>query len=179
MTSRMHGPQQALPQFISALVLAGLLLVAGNAACAETIVGRVVGIADGDTVTVLDASKTQHKIRLAGIDAPEQKMPFAKCAKEHLSDLVFSKDVEVQTSKKDRYGRWVAIILVDGFDANLAMVKAGMAWHYKQYEREQSAPDRQLYANAENQARSQRSGLWRDDNPTPPWEYRKERRGGQ
>ena len=166
-------------RLISALILAALLLIAGNAALAETIVGRVVGIADGDTVTVLDSEKSQHRVRLAGIDAPERRMPFGQRSKEHLSDLVFSKDVNVDTSKKDRYGRWVGVIFVDGVDANLAMVTAGMAWHYKQYEREQSASDRQLYANAENQARSRRAGLWLDPNPTPPWEYRKERRGGQ
>lgn len=179
MTSRMHATRTALPRLLSTLLLAGLLLVAGNAACAGTILGRVLGISDGDTVTVLDADRTQHKIRLAGIDAPERRMPFGQRAKEHLSDLVFGKDVNVETSKKDRYGRWVAVIFVDGFDANLAMVAAGMAWHYKQYEREQSASDRLLYANAENQARSRQAGLWRDDNPTPPWEYRKEQRNGQ
>ena len=89
-----------LPRLLSALMLAALLLVAGNAALGETIQGRVVGIADGDTATVLDSSKTQHKIRLAGIDAPERRMPFGQRAKEHLSDLVFGKDVNVETSKK-------------------------------------------------------------------------------
>ena len=175
----MHAPRTVLPRFISALFLAGLLQVASGAALGDTILVKVVGVTDGDTVTVLDASKTQHTIRLAGIDAPEKKMPFGQSAKEHLSDLVFSKDVKVETSKKDRYGRSVGNIFVDGRDANLAMVTAGMAWHYKQYEREQSASDRQLYASAEEQARSLRAGLWRDDNPTPPWEYRKERRGGK
>lgn len=165
-------------RFVSTLILAGLLQLAGGA-LADTILGKVVGITDGDTVTVLDASKTQHTIRLAGIDAPEKKMPFGQRAKEHLSDLLFSKDVEVETSKKDRYGRSVGSIFFNGRDANLAMVNAGMAWHYKQYQTEQSPADRLIYANAEEQARSRRAGLWRDDNPTPPWEYRKERRGGK
>ena len=111
-TNRMHATRTALPRLLSTLLYAGLLLVAGNAACAETFLGRVVGISDGDTVTVLDADKTQHKIRLAGIDAPERKMPFGQRSKEHLSDLVFGKDVNVETSKKDRYGRSVAVIFV-------------------------------------------------------------------
>ena len=179
MTSPLHPSQAALPRLLSTLILAGLLLVAGHSALAEAIVGRVVSIADGDTMTVLDANNTQHRIRLAGIDAPEKRMPFGQRAKEQLSELVFSKDVNVETSKKDRYGRSVAVIVVDGADANLAMVTAGMAWHYKQYESEQSTTDRQFYASAENQARSRRDGLWRDDNSTPPWAYRKERRSGQ
>ena len=178
MKNRMHARGMALPRLLSTFILAGLLLVLGHAALADTIVGRVVGISDGDTVMVLDADNIQHRVRLAGIDAPERRMPFGQRAKEHLSDLVFGKHVEVQTGKKDRYGRSVGIIFVDGFDANLAMVTAGMAWHYKQYDREQSAPDRQLYANAEVKARSRQAGLWLDHNPTPPWDYRKERRGG-
>ena len=178
MKNRMHARGMALPRLLSTFILAGLLLVSGHGALADTIVGWVVGISDGDTVTVLDADNTQHRVRLAGVDAPERRMPFGQRAKEHLSDLVFGKNVEVQTGKKDRYGRSVGIIFVDGFDANLAMVTAGMAWHYKQYDREQSAPDRQLYANAEVKARSRQAGLWLDHNPTPPWDYRKERRGG-
>ena len=180
MTRNFKLPRMALTlRFALALVLAVLLQVAGGTARADTILGKVVGITDGDTVTVLDASKIQHKIRLAGIDAPERKMPFGQRAKGHLSDLVFSRDVEVETTKKDRYGRSVGNIIVDGRDANLAMVAAGMAWHYKQYEREQSASDRKLYASAEEQARLWRVGLWQDVNPTPPWEYRMERRGGK
>ena len=179
MKGHLCWPRTALPRFISALILAVLLQAAASAASADTILGKVVGVTDGDTVTVMDASKTQHTIRLAGIDAPEKRMPFGQRAKEHLSNLVFSKDVKVETRKKDRYGRSVGIIFLDERDANLAMITAGMAWHYKKYEREQSASDRQLYANAEGQAKSRRDGLWRDDNPTPPWEYRKERRGGQ
>lgn len=170
MTSHMHASQATLiPVFfrlMSALVFAALLLVAGHAALVGTITGRVVGIADGDTVTVLDSEKTQHKIRLGGIDAPKRNM-------------VFGKHVEVRTSKKGRYSRWVGVIFVGGVDANLAMVTAGMAWHYRRYAREQSDSDRRLYANAEVQARSWRAGLWLDHNPTPQWEYRKERRNGQ
>ena len=135
--------------------------------------GRIVGISDGDTVTLLDADKRQYKIRLTGIDAPKKKMPFGQRSKEHLSDLVFSKDVQVETEKLDRYGRTLGKILLDQKDINLAMINAGLAWHYKKYEKDQSRSDRLLYAHAEDQARQQRFGLWRDPNPTPPWDWRK------
>ena len=138
--------------------------------------GRIVGISDGDTVTLLDANKRQYKIRLTGIDAPEKKMPFGQRSKEHLSDLIFSKDVLVETEKLDRYGRTLGKILFDRNDINLAMINAGLAWHYKKYQKDQSRSDRLLYAHAEEQARQHRLGLWRDPNPTAPWEWRK---GGQ
>lgn len=140
---------------------------------AETIQGKVIGIADGDTITVLDQSKTQHKIRLAGIDAPEKGMPFGQKSKEHLSGLVAGKQVTVETTKLDRYGRNVGKVLVEGLDANLAQVEAGFAWHYKAYQREQSVVDRQTYSKAEEHAREARKGLWLDREPVPPWEWRK------
>ena len=86
--------------------------------------------------------------------------------------MVFSKSVTVETGKTDRYGREVGKILIDGKDANLEQVQRGMAWHYKAYEREQSANDLKLYDDAENEARTARRGLWRDADPVPPWEFR-------
>lgn len=152
-----------------------LILLSATVA-ADTFQGRVVSIADGDTVTVLDASQTQHKIRLMGIDAPEKKQPFGQHSKQHLSDLVFNKQVSVEYSKQDRYGRTVGKVLVNGVDANLEQVKAGMAWHYKAYQREQSAGDRVAYARAEEQAREGRLGLWFDSDPTAPWDWRREQK---
>lgn len=153
------------------LVLIGTFLLSG--AChSDTLSGRVVSVADGDTVTVLDSTNTQIKIRLMGIDAPEKKQAFGTRSKESLSALVFDKQVTVQLSKKDKYGRTVGKILVNGIDANLEQVKAGMAWHYKQYQREQSTNDRASYAQAEEQARSAKAGLWADSDPTPPWDWR-------
>lgn len=139
---------------------------------AETIEGRVVGVADGDTITVLDATKTQHKIRLSGIDAPEKKQAFGQRSKQSLSDLVFNHAVQVETTKRDRYGREIGKVLVGGLDANLEQVKRGMAWHYKAYQREQSKEDRVTYAAAEDVARGTRVGLWRDEQPVAPWEFR-------
>jgi endonuclease YncB( thermonuclease family) len=98
---------------------------------AETLTGRVVGVADGDTITVLDANRQQHKIRLAGIDAPEKAQPFGDRSKQNLSALVFDKQVVVESNKQDRYGRTVGKVLVNEIDANLAQVKAGMAWWYE------------------------------------------------
>lgn len=157
------------------LLLAASLLFA-NTSTADTLHGRVVGVADGDTVTVLDATHTQWKIRLTGIDAPEKKQAFGNKSKEHLSNLVFNKQVAVDYTKQDKYGRTVGKILVDGVDANLEQVKAGLAWHYKQYQREQSPDGRIAYAQAEEQARAAKRGLWVDTDPTPPWDWRHQRK---
>ncbi|MBW8469725.1 MAG: thermonuclease family protein [Thiobacillus sp.] len=155
----------------------GVLFV--SSAWSETIRGKVVAIADGDTITVLDAQRVQHKIRLAGIDAPEKKQAFGQRAKEHISALVFSRSVDVDAEKKDRYGRAVGKVMVDGQDVNLAMVVAGFAWHYKRYEREQSASDRQIYSRAEEDSRQARRGLWQDTDPMAPWDWRKASRNGK
>jgi endonuclease YncB( thermonuclease family) len=140
----------------------------------QTLTGRVVRIADGDTVTVLDATNTQHRIRLQGIDAPESHQAFGTQSKKSLSDMIFDKDVSVLYDKTDQYGRLVGTILLNGKDINLEQVKAGMAWHYKEYEREQSPEDRELYARAEDEARSARRGLWVDANPVEPGEFRRD-----
>lgn len=100
-----------------ALALGACLLTLASEA--DTLTGRVVGVADGDTVTVLDASKVQHKVRLSGIYAPEKSQPYGQRSKAHLSDLVFDQRVEVDSSKTDRYGRLVGKIVVQGRDANL------------------------------------------------------------
>src|SRR5256885_3189455 len=143
---------------------------------AETMAGRVVRIADGDTVTVLDAMNTQHRIRLQGIDAPESHQAFGTQSKKNLSDLIFDKEVTVVYDKIDQYGRLVGKILLNGKDVNLEQVKASMAWHYKEYEREQSPEDRELYARTEDEARSARRGLWVDASPIQPGEFRREER---
>lgn len=156
------------------LFAASLLLV--HASAADTLQGRVVGVSDGDTVTVLDDSNTQFKIRLMGIDAPEKKQAFGSRSKESLSALVFNKQVMVEYNKKDKYGRTVGKIIVDGVDANLEQIKAGMAWHYKKYEKEQSVDDRSIYAKAEDGARGEKRGLWFDSEPTPPWDWRKQQK---
>lgn len=159
-------------RFVRPLLLVGAFLLAAQGVQAGTIEGRVIGIIDGDTITVLDSSNKQYKIRFAGIDAPEKNQPYGQKAKEHLSDLVFNRQVTVETEKKDRFRRPVGKVLVDGRDTNLAMVEAGYAWHYKKYQAEQSPDDRLLYDSAEREARTARRGLWSDPDPIPPSEWR-------
>jgi len=140
----------------------------------QTLTGRVVRVADGDTITVLDSSNTQHRIRLEGIDAPESHQAFGTQSKKNLSDMVFDKDVTVIYQKTDQYGRLVGKLVLDGKDINLEQVKTGMAWHYKDYEREQAVADRELYARAEDEARAARRGLWQDADLVEPSSFRKE-----
>lgn len=159
------------PFFVAKLlILSALLLV--SPLQAATIQGKVVSVADGDTVTILDATHQQVKIRLAGIDAPEKRQPFGSRSKENLGRLVFGKNVTVDTTKQDKYGRTVGKILVNGVDANLEQVKSGLAWHYKKYESEQPQRDRAIYAQAEIDARSKKAGLWSDAAPVAPWDFR-------
>ena len=142
-------------------------------ALADSLTGKVVKITDGDTLYVLDANYKQHKIRLAGIDAPERKQAYGLASRKHLLSIVAGKQVTIEYQKRDRYGRIVGKVLLDGIDVCLAQVKAGFAWHYKKYQHEQSLEDQRLYADAEIRAREERLGLWRENNPNPPWEYRR------
>lgn len=161
---------------ISRRLIAFLALVVAPLASAETITGRVVRIQDGDTVTVLDAGKVQHKVRLAGIDAPERAQPFGQVSRRHLSSLVHGKDVELDCGKVDKYRREVCVVLLDGEDVNRQQVSAGLAWWYKKYADEQSPRQREEYEAAEVDAKNARRGLWQDSEPTPPWEWRRNKR---
>ncbi len=137
-------------------ILAAFFL--GNMALANVIHGLVVGVSDGDSVTVIDANKTQYKIRLAGIDAPEKAQAYGQKSKDSLSDLVFGQQVDVEWSKRDRYGRTVGKLMLGGVDINLEQIKRGMAWHYKNYQNEQSQEDRDDYAQSESQAQGKKNG---------------------
>jgi len=151
-------------------------------AAAARLEGRVVGVADGDTITVLDAGKKQHRVRLAGIDAPEKGQAFGSRSRENLSRMVAGKEVTADCHKTDRYSRQICKVWVQPadcptcpktLDVGLAQITVGLAWHYKAYEKEQSEEDRHRYADAENEARARRVGLWPDGKPTPPWEWRR------
>jgi endonuclease YncB( thermonuclease family) len=141
---------------------------------AATLQGKVVSVADGDTITVLDSQKTQHKIRLQGIDAPERAQAFGNKSKQSLHEMVQGKQVTVDYQKKDKYGRVVGKILLNNTDVCLEQLKRGMAWHYKQYANEQPKKDRETYSLAEQQAKTELKGLWKDKQPVPPWEFRKQ-----
>jgi endonuclease YncB( thermonuclease family) len=130
----------------AALVL--VLLFFPLAVLADALVGVVVKITDGDTVQVLDAQRETHKVRLAGIDAPERKQPFGTRAKQRMAELVAGKAVEVEWYKTDRWGRLIGTVWVASpdcrgepcpktLDAGLALITSGLAWHFKRYAHEQ------------------------------------------
>jgi endonuclease YncB( thermonuclease family) len=166
--------RRRLSRLLALLVIAAASHATG--ARAETLVGEVVGVADGDTVTVLDVDHRQHKVRLAGIDAPERKQPFGHRSTQALAQMVFRHQVTVEWHKKDRYQRIVGLVRVGGSDVGLEQVRAGLAWHYLAYAKEQSAADRERYSQAEAEAKSSNRGLWGDRSFEPPWEYRAHRR---
>jgi micrococcal nuclease len=128
---------------------------------------RVVGVHDGDTVTCLDESNQQQKVRLAEIDAPEIGQDYGKVSREVLAEMVFGKTVEVTEDGKDRYGRWIGHLSSNGVDVNRQMIATGNAWHYEDYSRDTSL------AALQSQAQSQRLGLWAQPSPVAPWDYRK------
>jgi endonuclease YncB( thermonuclease family) len=172
-----------LAHVLLAHLLAHVLLVAAltQPARAAELIGTIVRVADGDTVTVLAPGNAQHRIRLAGIDAPERGQPYGERAKQHLAALVFHRSVRIEWTKRDRYNRIVGRVLVPcapaaqcptPIDAGLEQIRAGLAWHYKQYEREQTPAERALYAEAENAARVRRAGLWNEPQPVAPWTFR-------
>ena len=127
---------------------------------------KVVGVHDGDTITGLDDSKTQFKIRLDAIDAPELGQPFGQASKKALSEKVFGKDVVVIAKTKDKYGRTVGHVMIDGRDVNLEMLEEGMAWHYEKYDHNKRLRE------AEQSARAANKGLWTDGDAVPPWDWR-------
>ena len=133
--------------------------------------GRVVRIADGDTVSVLDATNTQHKVRLYGIDTPEHDQPFGKAATIALRQLVDEKPVGVVVVTRDSYGREVGTLYQQGVNINVAMVASGYAWWYQHY-----APYEHQLAASEQRAREQRLGLWAQPHPVPPWDWRRGQR---
>lgn len=151
-------------------VVPTLLLALATSLHGEEIRGKVVGIADGDTITVLDAGKVQHKIRLEGIDAPEKGQAFGTKSREAMSEKVGGEEVVVRWEKKDRYGRILGDVYLGDRHINLEMVQDGLAWHYKQYSKAKELAD------AEDEARKAKKGLWVDKQPVPPWEFRKRER---
>ena len=162
----------ALP--LRRLLLLAVFLWPLSAAAVEW-VGTVVGIADGDTLTLLDGGKTTHRIRIDGIDAPERTQPYGQRARQSLADLAHGRSARAECPKSDRYGRAVCRVLVDGVDVGLEQVRRGFAWHYVKYAHEQPAQARLAYAQAEERARAQRVGLWAVAAPIAPWDYRRER----
>jgi endonuclease YncB( thermonuclease family) len=157
--------------YIKVLLIGLAILVSVMASAHDTISGQVVGVADGDTLTLLDKAHQQHKIRLAGIDAPEKAQAFGQVGKQKLSELCYLKQATVEVINTDRYGRTVGDVTCDGIHANEEMVRGGYAWAYRQY----SKGFEYLFP-IEEQAKLARLGLWKDASPTPPWDWRRSKR---
>lgn len=148
-----------------------LLPISVMAATTQPYQAKVIGIADGDTITVLQGT-TQIKIRLYGIDCPERRQAFGTKAKEFTSSLVFGQMVKIDPVTKDRYGRTVAWVFVNSKCLNEELIKAGFAWHFKKYSSDKSLSDLEI------EARQKKAGLWSDPNVVAPWEYRRLKRTG-
>ena len=142
------------------------------AADLQRLPGHVIRIVDGDTI-LLEAQGVRHRVRLAGIDAPERNQPWGDAATRELRRQVAGQEVIVEWSKRDRWKRLIGIIRLDGEDINLHLVDRGLAWHYKRYADEQSPGDRSAYSAAQAAAEQARRGLWSDPEPMPPWDWRK------
>ena len=134
--------------------------------------GKVVGVADGDTITVL-RDKHPEKIRLYGIDCPEKRQPFGNQAKQFTSDMVFGKTVEIEPVATDRYGRTVAFVQVENVLLNEELIKEGLGWVYVRYCK---LPLCANWQSLELAAQNEKRGLWRDSNHIPPWDFRRQKR---
>lgn len=146
--------------------IAFVLLLAVSANAHADFDGQVVKVADGDTVTVLH-NREQVRVRLGSIDAPEKRQAFGTRSQQHLSALVFGRTVRVVEDGKDRYGRTIGVLHVQGINVNREMVKAGMAWAYTDYLNDRLMPVLEI------QARVTGTGLWADPRPVAPWQFRR------
>ena len=141
---------------------------------------KVQRVVDGDTVHVIDKAGKKFKVRLTGIDAPEKNQPYGLAATYKLTEILINKLVLLKSKPNngkpytiDRYKRVLAKIILDGRDINLSQVLRGYAWHFKRYQKQQSPSDRELYSEAEIDAKKNKLGLWGEKNPIAPWKWRK------
>lgn len=164
-----HGPSSTSSWVRSAWLM--LLVLPSVVSAAPQLRGRVVAVLDGDTITVLDSDRRQHRVRLHQIDAPEKDQDFGAAAKKSLSQMIYRRDVAVATVTTDRYRREVGTVYLAGADINLEQIRRGMAWVYRRYSHDAG------YLAAEQSARASRIGLWARAKPIPPWEFRHEQHG--
>jgi endonuclease YncB( thermonuclease family) len=153
----------------SLIKFAGIFLCLLSSSAAADITGKVIAVNDGDTITIVH-ERQQIKVRLLEIDAPEKAQPFGNRSKQSLSNLCFGKTATLVSNNKDRYGRTLARVYCNGIDANAEQIRLGMAWVYDRY-----VSDRELY-KLQNEAKVNRRGLWHDENPIPPWDWRRQKR---
>lgn len=171
-------------KWLAGAILAGTLLGVAHAAQADVLIGRVIRVIDGDTILVDNPNGPRQSVRIAGIDAPEPAQPYGRESREYLSRLVSVGDVRADCPKLDH--RTSVVCKVSAYptdcptcgrtiDVGMAQIMAGMAWWYRRYEFEQSPKERNLYEAAEKTARDNGRGLWADQKPVAPWEWRRER----
>ena len=151
---------------INKLLFITLICFSSVTFAGEMLEGRVVGVHDGDTITLLIKGNRQIKVRLAQIDAPETTQAFGQRSQQSLSEMVFNKSITVEKETTDKYGRTVGTLFVEGVDANKEQLKRGMAWVYRHYLHDESL------LPLEETARQSKVGLWADANPMAPWDYR-------
>lgn len=129
--------------------------------------GQVVGVIDGDTIRVLDEKNITHRVRLSEIDCPEIGQSFGKNAKQELANLIFQRVVFVQSDEIDKYGRELGTVYYGDKNINFEMVRRGYAWAYRYYLKNQT------YILLEDLAKGYKKGLWKDQSPIAPWEWRR------
>ncbi len=154
-----------------------ILLVFSPTAHSEVhavITGKVVNVADGDTITIVDRNKSQHIIRLYGIDTPEKGQAFGNAAKKFTSTLAYNKTAEVTAYDIDKYGRTVGVVMVNGININQSIIESGFAWQYRKYCKESFCDN---WLGLEEKAKRARIGLWGDKSPIPPWDWRNGNQG--
>jgi endonuclease YncB( thermonuclease family) len=173
---------------LASFAACGSLATAALAAPAPPIPieARVLAVLDGDSLRVRDVSGLEHEVRIAGIDAPEKDQPYSRQARQNLATLALDEDARLDVQpRRDRHGRLIAKVWVRSPDAPCsapacpktldvghAQIIAGLAWHYKRYEKDQSPQDRGAYSSDEEEARLRKRGLWADANPVPPEQWR-------
>lgn len=172
-------PSRVLMKRCAALLCASLLCA--SAARAEQLVGKVIGVADGDTLTLLTADRRQHKIHLAGIDAAERGQQGAHAAKESLAGFAYEREARAECRGVDAAGRKVCKVWVQPrdcvrcgltLDVGLAQIAVGRAWWARREAGAQSPEDRARYQSEEQEARLRKRGLWAQADPVPPWAWR-------
>lgn len=144
-----------------------LVLLISTISHAQIFRVKVIGVSDGDSFTAINRDNLKLTYRLYGIDAPEKRQPYSRVAKEFLSSMILNKTVIVNVSSTDRWGRHIVTVSTQSVkDVNARMLEYGLAWHFKRYDNSKT------YSQLEQKALEKKIGLWKDPNPTPPWEWR-------
>lgn len=134
----------------------------------DSVEGKVTRIIDGDSILVTDAKSVEYEVQLEGIDAPELKQDFGKESTEGLTKLLKGKTVRLTWKSTDNFDRLLAQVYDGEKHINMEMIKSGMAWHFKRYNKDETL------SKAETEAKEAKKGLWATESPVAPWDYRKE-----